>query len=91
MRFSVLSSACNDYLLLHVDSMQKANALEDECYDKIFKSIAVKMYYQNNCRQDTFYTSYNFIVFPTLAEYAKGSHDYSLVKTKELRLSIKQR
>ncbi len=90
MRFSVLSSTINDYLILHSDSTQKTSALEDECYDKIFKSIAVKMYYQNKCTQDTFYTSYNLVIFPTLQDYPASNRAYTLLKTKEVRLSIKK-
>ncbi len=86
MRFSTLSSTISDDMFIQTSANDTTKALIDKCSDAIYKAIAVKMYNQNNCVQDTLYLSYNIIMFPTLKQYASGMHDYSLFKTKELRI-----
>lgn len=85
MRFSVLSSHVTNNLL--EDQTAPYKKLEDKYMDLLFKSIAVKIYNQNTCRQDTFFVSYNLIGFPTLGQYAAGDHNYYLIKIKELKLT----
>jgi len=91
MRFSVLSSKVTDYLITTNDAFAlKDKTLQDKYYSLVFKSIAVKIYNQNHCTQDTFYVSYNILEFPTLAAYRNGDRNYRFQKIKEVRL-IKQK
>lgn len=86
MRFSVLSSRISNNLI--DDSGEPSTKqLEDKYMNLLFKSIAVKIYNQNNCTQDTIRISYNLLAFPTLPEYAAGDRKYYLVKLKEVKLT----
>jgi hypothetical protein len=91
MRFSVLATRITDYLINTTDTSEiRDRSLKEKYYDLIFKSIAVKIYNQNQCLQDTSYLSYNIFEFPTLEAYRHGYRNYSLRKIKEVRL-LKQR
>ena len=72
MWFSVLATRITDYLINTNDTSQiRDRSLRDKYYDLIFKSIAVKIYNQNQCLQDTSYLSYNIFEFPTLEAYRR--------------------
>jgi hypothetical protein len=86
LRFSALSAKITNNLLEGTDTIAN-KTLKDRYINLIFKSIAVKIYNQNNCTQDTALISYNLMAFPTIPEYAAGHHDYYLIKVKEVRLT----
>jgi hypothetical protein len=85
MRFSVLASRVTNNLVDERDSPNQK--LEDRFMDLLFKSIAVKIYNQNKCNQDSLFVSYNIVGFPTLKEYAAGNRQPYLIKLKEVKLS----
>jgi len=90
MRFSILSSRITDYLITRTDSTDSLNInLKEKYYNLVFKNIAVKIYNQNRCRQDTLYMSYNIIAYPSLRQYRQGQRGYQLQKIKEIRI-VKQ-
>jgi len=87
MRFSILSSRVTDYLITSIDSADSLNTkLKERYYNLVFKNIAVKIYNQNHCKQDTLYMSYNMITYPTLHQYRRGHQGYRLQKIKEIRI-----
>jgi hypothetical protein len=90
MRFSVMATRITDYIINKNDTSGiRDRSLKERYYDLVFKSIAVKIYNQNQCLQDTSYLSYNIFDFPTLAAYRAGYRNYRLAKIKEVRL-VKQ-
>ncbi len=90
MRFSVLATRVTDYLINTADKSEIADKpIKEKYYDLVFKSIAVKIYNQNQCMKDTSYLSYNIFEFPTLAAYRHGYRNYHLRKIKEIQL-VKQ-
>ena len=90
MRFNVMASRVTDYLITKDDGSPIMDSLlKTKFYNLVFKSIAVKTYNQNQCRQDTLFMSYNIVAFPTLQQYRGGQHDYRLLKIKEVRI-VKQ-
>jgi hypothetical protein len=92
MRFSVLATRITDYLINTTDtSVIRDRSLKEKYYDLVFKSIAVKVYNQNQCQQGTSYLSYNIFEFPTLTAYRRGARYYRLQKIKEVRLVKKIR
>ncbi len=90
MRYNVLSSKITDYILKSQDSVGIENEQSSkQFFDLAFKSVAVKIYNQNNCTQDTIFVSYNILAFPTLKDYALGYHNYQLIPVKEMKLTKK--
>ncbi|MDN3582448.1 hypothetical protein [Mucilaginibacter flavus] len=85
MRFSVLSARVTNNLIDSRDSTD--HKLEDRFMDLLFKSIAVKIYNQNKCTQDSLFVSYNIVGFPTLKEYTAGNRQPYLIKLKEVKIS----
>lgn len=83
IRFSQLESKTTDYIV----NDYKSSPVMENFYNLMFRSVAIKIYNDNNCQSPRFTASYQLLEFPPLAAYKNGYKNYELVKIKELRLS----
>lgn len=82
-RFSCLENyLSNDFLKTNKNNYKHAKEME-KYRDLIIKIIAVKLYNDNNCKNNSLILSYNLLDFPSLVEFRKHNNaKYKLIELK---------